>query len=274
MKLYVEDANVHYRVRQSWLNDFMLCPERSRLAITLPQWRSGSDATAIGTGIHAAIEWAMRNHEDIPDVDLEELKDVATKHVLDELEKPIKLTKISDDEEVMMASVDAMIEGWHRDIAPMVEWGGHSEYQFEIDTGLVSANNVPILLTGTMDYISPSGEIWDWKTSTRTYTPADKQARAIQPTFYCYAAEKLGLSDGTMSFFYGVMVRKPQIKTQVVEIVREQAHYDWMLRQLESATRMATTMGIDHSWPMNDQGHLCSSTWCDYWSICKGASLP
>ena len=59
MKLYVEDTNVHYRVRQSWLNDFMLCPERSRLAITLPQWRSGSGATAIGTGIHAAIEWAM-----------------------------------------------------------------------------------------------------------------------------------------------------------------------------------------------------------------------
>ena len=47
----------------------------------------------------------MTYHEDIPDVDLEELKDVATKHVLDELEKPIKLTKISDDEEVMMASV-------------------------------------------------------------------------------------------------------------------------------------------------------------------------
>jgi hypothetical protein len=24
-------------------------------------------------------------------------------------------------------------------------------------------------------------------------------------------------------------------------------------------------------WPMNDQHGLCSSKWCDYWSVCKGA---
>lgn len=277
MKLSVtSDGNhgEHYRVRQSWLNDFMLCPERSRLAIKLPQFRSGSDATAIGTGVHAAIEWAMENHDEITDVDLEQMKQVAIEHVQLELDKPIKLTKISDDMEKLWASVDAMTTGWYNDIAPIVEWGGHSEFQFEVDTGLVSADGLPILLTGTMDYISPHGEIWDWKTATRAYGAADKQARAIQPTFYCYAAEQLGMSDGTQSFFYGVMIRQPTPRTQIVEVTRSTAHYDWMLRQLESAGRMATTMGMENSWPMNDQGHLCSNVWCDFWSICKGASLP
>ena len=50
-------------VRQSWLNDIMICPERSRLAVTLPDWRMGSDATHIGTAVHAGIEHYLTHDE-------------------------------------------------------------------------------------------------------------------------------------------------------------------------------------------------------------------
>lgn len=263
----------HYRVRQSWINDFMLCPERSRLALTLPHFRSGSDATAIGTGVHSAIEWALSEHSHPADVDLDDLKDQATKFVGDELEKPIKTSKISEDEHKMWATVDAMAEAWLIDIAPLVEWGGQSEFEFEVPTGLVTIDNKPIVFTGTMDYISPSGEIWDWKTAGRAYTQADKQMRSIQSSVYCLAAELLGLAnpdDGVHTFRYGVMLRQQKPRGQVVEVTRDRSHFDWLLAQVKAAATMSVAVGQNMQWPMNDQGHLCSPHWCDFWSVCKG----
>lgn len=271
MKL--SDNQDHYRVRQSWINDFMVCPERSRLALTLPHFRSGSDATAIGTGIHSAIEWAMGEHSHPSLVDMDDLKDKATTFVGEELAKPIKTSKISEDEHKMWATVDAMVEAWLIDIAPLVEWGGQSEFQFEVDTGLLTLDNKPILFTGTMDYISPKGEIWDWKTAGRAYTQADKQLRSIQSSVYCYAAQRLGLAqpdDGKHVFRYGVMLRQQKPRGQVVEVVRDGSHFNWLLAQVKAASFMASAVGQSQQWPMNDQGHLCSPQWCDYWSVCKG----
>ena len=48
-----EDGKVW--VRQSWLNDVMICPERARLGVVMPEWRMGSDATHIGTAVHLSL---------------------------------------------------------------------------------------------------------------------------------------------------------------------------------------------------------------------------
>lgn len=272
-----EQFGDHYRVRQSWVNDFLICPERSRLAITMPKFKSGSDATAIGTGIHYAIEWALTNHQSLEDVELDLMQEIAWHSVQLELEKPIRETLlISEQKELLPDYVNAMIEGWYTEIAPYVQWGGKCEYQFEADTGLVSADGKPIVFTGTIDYVSPNGDMWDWKTAGKRYSVPDKQQRAIQPTVYCYAMQKLGLvvpHDGEHWFRYGVMVRKQTPTTQIATVVRNQEHFNWLLRQVESSLLMATTLGTDRTWPMNDQGALCSANWCDFWSVCKGASI-
>ena len=52
----IDNVNKIVYVRQSWLNDMVICPERARLGIVRPDFRTGSDATIIGTAIHAGIE--------------------------------------------------------------------------------------------------------------------------------------------------------------------------------------------------------------------------
>ena len=52
----IDNVNKIVYVRQSWLNDMVICPERARLGIIRPEFRSGSDATIIGTAVHAGIE--------------------------------------------------------------------------------------------------------------------------------------------------------------------------------------------------------------------------
>jgi hypothetical protein len=52
----VDKLNKVVYVRQSWLGDMAICPERARLGVVRPEFRSGSDATIIGTAIHTGIE--------------------------------------------------------------------------------------------------------------------------------------------------------------------------------------------------------------------------
>ena len=117
--------------------------------------------------------------------------------------------------------------------------------------------------------------IWDWKTSSRAYNESEKQKKAHQPTVYCAAAVSTGLAEGTeQTFRFGVMVRQQSPKSQVVEVTRTRAHYDFLHRQAKAAVDQAVISSGQRDWFMNDQHVLCSSTWCDYWSICKGSHIP
>ena len=62
MKL--DTVNKRIYVRQSWLNDVLMCPERARLAHKNPHMRMASDATIIGTAVHHAIEVFINTAED------------------------------------------------------------------------------------------------------------------------------------------------------------------------------------------------------------------
>lgn len=270
-----DNENKRIYVRQSWLGDLMICPQRANLALTMPMFRSGSDATAIGTGVHSAIEWALGSHGDHTSINPEEMIEVAQTSVAEELSKPIKLTRISDKPDSIPPSVAAMVTGWMDDIAPQVEWGGRIEHRFNYDTGQVAVNGYAIWMEGTMDYITPSGVIWDWKTASRAYNESEKQKKAHQPTVYCAAAVSNGLATGPEQIFrFGVMVRNQSPKPQVVEVTRNRSHYDFLHRQAKAAVDQAVISSGQRDWFMNDQHVLCSSTWCDYWSICKGSHLP
>lgn len=269
MRLDNVDRRVY--VRQSWFGDYLICPERARYAIVQPSFRSGSDATAIGTGIHAGIEWALA-HSTLMDIDLDQLCEYTQQQVADELAKPVKRTKISDDADGIPVTVSAMMEAWYMDIAPTVGWGGEVERKFRYPSGMMAMNGYEIWFEGTVDYIDTNGVLWDWKTAARPYNGREKQERSYQTTVYCQWAKVEGLSSGdTQSFNYGVMVRQKSPKAQVVQIERHQGHYDWLNRQVQTIVNNALLVSDQVSWPMNDQGALCSATWCDYWSICKGA---
>ena len=56
----IDEENKIIYVRQSWLGDLAICPERARLGQVKPEFRTGSDATIIGTSIHTGIESVLK----------------------------------------------------------------------------------------------------------------------------------------------------------------------------------------------------------------------
>lgn len=266
---YDKETNRVY-VRQSWLGSYLICPQRGRYDITLPGLRRGSDATAIGTGIHSGIEQYLSGSVESKD----EFIEACVTNVREELERPdLRRGAISADESNMIASVNGMALGWWDTIRPHVPLGGLIEHKFScpINEG---SYGIQLWLEGTMDYVAPDGTIWDWKTSSRSYSAKEKQKQSHQATCYVLAGRKLGLvpSESPVSLFrFGVMLRQPTPKAHIVTVSRDIHQLAWLQRQITSVVGTATTCGVDSDWPMNDQHNLCSSMWCDYWSVCKGA---
>jgi len=263
MKIVEKEKRIY--VRQSWLGDMAICPERARLGHVRPDLRTGSDATIIGTALHAGIESVLDNRsKEFGDM----LEVVANEY--ETLEKT-NYKKTNIDEEKIPAYLESMSLAFYNNILPHVEQGGEVEKYFQAPLG-IEINGYGVWLEGTMDYITPSGVIWDWKTSSRTYNIKEKQKSAVQPTVYAEAAVQLGLCpDYPVQFKYGVMVRTETPKHQIAVVERTQQHGLWLRHLVRGAVTSALKTGYEDNWFMNDSSTLCSQAWCSYWDICKGA---
>ena len=177
----IEEDNKRIYVRQSWLGDTLMCMQRGKFQITHPEFRSGSDATIMGTAVHAAIERVL-----VGDLDPSKIAGVAQES-LEALmaEDNWKQTNIKPD--TMMPHTGLMAETWVRDIMPHVTFGGEVEYKFKVPTpALVQVGNdlYEIWFEGTMDYLSPDGVLWDWKTSSRKYSQSEKQKQNVAAHYW------------------------------------------------------------------------------------------
>ena len=266
MRIDYENKRIY--IRQSWLGDNLLCPQRSKYAITMPTLRRGSDATAIGTGLHAVIEQYLNG--DIKDQ--EHMITNARAFVGKELSKDIKMTDISKDIDKMYRCVDSMAIAWWNDIRPYVPLEGTTEMGFKVSLDVNASNGYQIWLEGTMDYMGYDGSIWDWKTASRAYYAREKQTQSHQATCYATAARQLGLVGefDIVPFRFGVMVRQEKPKAQIITTHRGPEQSEWLKRQIKSVVDTSIANWHANDWMMNDQHNLCSSKWCDYWSLCKG----
>lgn len=268
---YDKSTNRIY-VRQSWIGSYLICPQRGRYDMTMPQLRQGSDATAIGTGIHSAIEEYLNGKlDDSIDTFIESCRT----NVLLELDRPnLRKSSISNDMDSLLVIVESMAVGWWDTIRPHVPLGGVTEYKFACPiSDQCSPSSPELWLEGTMDYLAPDGTIWDWKTAGRSYSPKEKQKQSHQATSYVLAARKLGLVDTSEPtlFRFGVMLKQHTPKAHIVTVSRDAGQVEWLERQVASIVTTASTMSTGVDWMMNDQHNLCSSMWCDYWNLCKGA---
>ena len=263
----IDHSNKRIFVRQSWLNDAVMCSERSRLGMTKPEMRSGSDATIMGTAVHYAIESVL----DGTAVGLDDMKEVGLTKFNELREHELwQATNIDPDKYELY--VQSMCESWYEGIMPEVEFGGDAELKFQYPMGF-TCGDWSIWAEGTMDYVSPSGVVWDWKTASRAYNAREKQSQSIQATVYSGAVYHMGKSDLPVDFRYGVMIRQEKPRSQIVRVSRGASHLRWLAHTIQPTLTMAMTIGVDNTWPMNDTGNLCSPKWCSYWSICKGAFL-
>lgn len=257
-------------VRQSWLKDMLLCPERARLAVVQPEFKTQNDSAAIGTAVHAGIEAVLAGNasvKDAPDISLIKFKELES--------AGINHTNVNPDS--WHDHVLGLTEAWVKDILPKVPMGGSCEVPFSVPTGAF-VNGMELWFEGTMDYLHELG-IWDWKTAARKYSALEKQSQDIQSSIYSYAGHKLGITQEKSIFNFGVMIRVNNAYGQIVSVHRSKAHGDFVVKQAMSAVATACAMmkgndlPTDERWLINDQHYLCSQRWCPWWSVCKGAHI-
>jgi hypothetical protein len=256
-------------VRQSWLGDMMICMERGRLADIKPEFRTGSDATIMGTAVHHGIEQVLTNQiaaTDIADAAVFRLGQLMT-------EEKWKHTNVEPDD--MVPYVALMARAWAQDIAPKVPTGGRVEQKFAAPMNRMVQVDVDkayeLWFAGTMDYVAPDGTLWDWKTAARKYSQSEKQKQSIQASVYAYAAVALGYTNWDVTFNFGVVIRNSKSSGSIVPVNRTKAHGDWVAEQATTTVTSALRMGHAIAWPKNDQHNLCSDKWCPWWSVCKGS---
>jgi hypothetical protein len=263
-------------VRQSWIDEVGTCPERARLSIVAPEWNElDNDESFIGTATHFGIESFLRGEGHPADI----------AHAYAMQKDPDEIRFIKRETMTEIADMAAMCaDEWLASIWPYVPEGGHSEVTFKVPL-FEHMSGYKVLLQGTADYVLHD-EIWDWKTSGREYKLWEKQRYAVQPTAYI-AVASLGLMPHApafqlpATFRYGV-IYKPTSKTgkgssvssEILTVTRDAEDISWLMRRI----RVYVSMGLealDITWPMTDEnaGGLCSSNWCPWWSLCRGAHI-
>jgi len=270
--LRIDEQQKKVFVRQSWLKDVLLCPERARLSHVKPEFKVVNDSAAIGTAVHAGIEAVLAQNvpvSDAPQISLAKFRQLES--------EPGGINHTNINPDLWHGHVVSLTNAWVKDIYPHVPPNGYCEEPFAVPTG-ESVNGYELWFEGTMDYLHKDG-IWDWKTAARKYSLLEKQTQDIQSSIYHFAGNKLGVTKEKSVFNFGVMIRGSNATGQIVSVSRSKAHGDFVIKQAMSAVAYALAMtnntGVptDERWLVNDQHYLCSQRWCPWWSICKGAHI-
>jgi hypothetical protein len=273
-------------IRQSWLSDFLMCPERARLSALYPELDRDSDVAALGTGVHFAIQKYLEG-----DLALGDMQAAATHYARQQVETE-DIEWIDLTPETFINHAGYLTKAWVDNLSYSVPKGGLCEYTFEVPicSVTVAQTVVPLILTGTIDYITPDPNrygLWDWKTSGRKYDQWKRQRWAIQPSAYTLAVallgDHLGPVEYPLDFHYGIMLRKERRENSVayaapsdaqqVTVRRFDTHGTWFIEQAKRAVEYCLKNSADQPWPAVDSHELCSQKWCPWWDHCKGAHV-
>lgn len=260
MKIEEIDGRAVVTLRQSWINDALLCNERGRRNAVDPV-ETKNDSAFLGTAMHAGAEVALEGHPEdavaVVEFTLRELIDGGVTRTLN----------LTDGEMIKLAQ--RMYRTWEREIYPeVVDTVRHTEATFNVPW--FTDGPIEVRLSGTIDAITTE-HLWDWKTSGRRYSASEKQKVAVQPTVYAIAADHLGLVPMPMTFKYGVVLREKD-EAQIVAVHRNHRHAAW-LRQVVTPLVHQGLANMAGPWSVNDDHNLCSAKWCPHWANCKGQFL-
>lgn len=262
------DSEKRLWFRQSWLKEFVDCPERARRkAIEKDRPRTTSDAALIGTGVHTAIQGVLEGR-----VAPEDIQDATNEAVLGLLTtEEVNFAKYEAQDLPGHAArcAKAFVDG----ILPDVPLGGECEHQFS--TIIDEVDGVEIGLTGTVDYIAPDGEqLWDWKTANRKYSQTQYQKGSLQASTYATALSLQKMVELPVEFKFGVMIRGERAaSSQIVVVQRQEEHRQWFLKRVRDIARFVIRYGTDEPWATNEESFLCSATWCEFYNTCRGSYI-
>lgn len=263
MRVRLLDGNrVEYSFRQSWLGDYSMCPERTRVKDTLfPDGTPPSSATAIGTAMHAGIE------VDLQGGSVEQA--YAAINAAYDIEAAVagfdQDTKHSTAKRTARLAFDGMLD----EILPKVVSVDTIEKKFKY---LVDRRgDIDLVISGTWDLDEGQGRpLWDWKTAGREYAGWEYQRWAVQPTMYTLA-KAIGLQDWSdQQFNYGIAIKRStmQAPTQFLTVTRGLQDWMWLIDLMWDAVRSHSEQT---TWQLRDSGWHCAPKWCPNWDSCKGA---
>jgi hypothetical protein len=265
-----------YTFHQSWINTFANCPEQARLELMGELPRTASDATAMGSAMHAAAEAVLANNAN------EEQAVVAAQQAFLEAtqEEGFRYVQVKT-EATALKYAEQLTRSWYRDIYPQL--GEPLRVEDKFDVPLVVSDDCVIRIAGAYDFADGSG-IWDWKTANRPYEQWEVDRFKIQPTVYtaAYAIEiatqasahdipVLSLAPINFTYAVGLKGRGNNEPIQVLSTTRGPEEWGWLITQLHRIVDLVEA-DLDH-WPMIDQGWHCSPRWCGAWDSCKGAHV-
>ena len=260
----MEDGRMEVVPSQSWIGTFFNCPEQARHEMNNSLPRKETDATAIGTAMHAGIETVLRDGLELTDgeiVAIEKFEELAERPEFEWVQ--IKTHKTA------VETVQRVYWSWANEILPHLPDPIAVEQQFDLP--FFETEKFVVRLKGTMDFVgnTPEGpEVWDWKTAGRPWETYETRWK-IQPTIYSWALAQEYGQDRVYDFVYAIMIKSKQ-DVQVISTERDSKHWDWLKMQLSSIIPLIEAE-LPH-WPMRDQHSLCSPRWCTVYDICRGAT--
>ena len=230
--------------------------------------RKESDATAIGSSMHAGIETVLRGGT------LQDGEDAAYGQLEILMQLPeFEFVQIKTPE-TAHRTLKRLYWTWCNEIHPQLPRAVLVEHPF--DVVIHQDEHRIVKLRGAIDMVDELGEIWDWKSAGRPYEQWEIDRFKIQPT--AYAMGLVMSTDPSMfdnahpndevTFNYAVMMKTSQ-DCSVYSTTRTPAHWSWLTAQCVSIVKLIEA-NLD-SWPLNDQHALCSPKWCSAWDTCKGS---
>lgn len=275
-----DDGRYIHRLRQSWVNTYMDCPERARLEMVGGIVRVENDAACVGTALHGAIEHAIHYLDEdglmLPASDVVELFNEEWDGLLRDLD--IKFIKRNPDKARAYGIKCAL--SFANSVLPDL-----NPYACEVPFGpyVIYEDDVRVLeITGTIDYLDQIYGMVDWKTAGREYTRWEKKRWSIQPTFYGAGLRHLVADGGLKGYngpltdwFYCVFVDNKDPEPQWVQVGRDSTWDGWLVDQMLGIAYQleAHHIGRTPAWVKRDQHALCSPKWCPAWDRCKGAHV-
>lgn len=261
----LEDGRKQITLRQSWLNTFFNCPELARREAFEGLEGTETDATAIGTAMHAGAELAVTGAYDYKsclDYALSEFERLAPE---------VRWVQVKR-KDTALQYVQTCFDTWWADVRPLLGEPLGIEHTFNVV--LWEDDDYVVRLSGTMDFVDDLSIIWDWKSAG----DADKYGRnawehkrwSIQPTVYTYA---WWVETGeVVPFTFAACLKGPTRRpAQFVTVTRDETHWDWLGQQIRPIIDL---WEADlKAWPLRDQHVLCSPKWCPAWDTCKGQAV-
>jgi len=251
-------------LRQSWLGQLAMCPERARQDMLGISESTESSNTAIGTAVHYGIEQCLLEVMTTGDpMTMEETQELAMGEWLRKQPEIVRWNHSGDEAtKIILANAEA----WWNEVRPTVRPTA-VEHSFELP--LVVDHNPQIWLKGTIDCVQEfPAPIIDWKNPGRK--PSDdweKKRWSVQAAAYTWAVAtetEMGLTQ-PIDFEFVYLVKGKVYRTLVEAGPAEWASLVALARS--AGTLIAADLPV---WPLTMTGWHCAPKWCGAWATCRG----